>query len=232
MASPVKAGDIFLNARALLNDALADVYTDDVLLPYLRMAITDLRLQCEDNNIPFTNVTSEAIEITAGTTGIGGLDQPALPSDLIEIVEMYERLSGTTNDYMLMSRRRFKPKTEVQTTYLQVFSWQGQKVEFIGSTSDIEVKIDYISQNIGDITDKNTLILVYNSCAFLWFRTAAFAAMYIMENKTRADECNAEAARCIESMESIAQKNEQSMPVRRRPFMSSYRQRGWTGGGR
>ena len=232
MASPVKAGDIFTNTRALLNDALADVYTDDVLLPYLRMAIVDLRLECEDNNIPYTNTTSSAITIPAGTTGIGGPDQPALPSDLIEIVEMYERISGTSNDYMLMGRRRFEPKTEYQTTFLQVFTWQNQRVHFIGATTDIEVKIDYISQNIGDVTDKNTLILIYNSCAFLWFRTAAFAAFYIMENKTRSDECNAEAARCIETMEAIAQKSEQGMPVRRRPFMQSYRRRGWTGYGR
>lgn len=229
MADPIKAGDIFDNARALLNDSLGDVFTDEVLKPYLRMAITDLRLECEDNNIPYTNVTSETITIPAGTLGIGGNNQPALPKDLIEVVEMYERTAGTSNDFMQMSRRRFDPKTETQTTFLQVFTWRGQRVHFIGATSDIEVKIDYISQNIGDIVDKNTLILIYNSCAFLWFRTAAFASFYIFENKTRSDECNAEAARCIETMESIAQKSEQSMPVRRRPFMSAWRQRGLQG---
>lgn len=229
MADPIKAGDIFLNSRALLNDALEDVYTDAILLPYLKMAVVDLRLECEDNNIPFTNITSAWITIDAGVTGIGGPDQPALPRDLIEIVEMYEKTAGSSNDGMLMSRRRFEPKTETQTTFLQVYTWQGQRVHFIGATSDIEVKIDYISQNIGEVTDKNSLILIYNSCAFLWFRTAAMAAMYIMENKTRADDLNAEAARCIESMEAIAQKSEQGMPVRRRPFMSSYRQRGYNG---
>lgn len=232
MADPIKAGDIFANAQALLNDSIGDVYTDDVLLPYLKMAITDLRLECEDNNIPFTNITSEAITIPAGTIGIGGSGQPSLPKDLIEIVEMYERIAGTNNDYMLMKRRRFKPKTEVMTTYLQVYTWQGQQVKFIGASSDIQVKVDYISQNIGDVKDKNTLILIFNSCAFLWYRTAALASFYIMENKTRSDECNSEAARCIETMESIAQKSEQNMPIRRRPFMSSYRNRGYTGYGR
>lgn len=232
MADPIKAGDIFENAKSLLNDQLGDVYTDDVLLPYLRMAIVDLRLECEDNNIPYTNITSEAITVSAGTLGLGGPGQPPLPKDLVEIVEMYERSAGTTNDYMLMRRRRFEPKTETQTTFLQVYTWQGQRVHFIGATSDIQVKIDYISQNIGDVVNKNTLILIFNSCAFLWFRTAALAAFYIMENKTRSDECNSEAARCIETMESIAQKSEQNMPIRRRPFMSSYRNRGWMGYGR
>lgn len=232
MASPVKAGDIFTNARALLNDADADVYNDATLLPYLKMAIVDLRLECEDNNIPYTNITSAWITVPAGITNIGGPGGPALPSDLVEIVEMYERTAGSSNDGMLMTRRIFEPKTEVQTTYLRVYTWQGQQVKLIGATGDIEVKIDYISQNIGDVTDKNTLILIFNSCAFLWFRTAALAATYIDENKARADEANAEAGRCIETMESIAIKSQQSMVIRRKPYNSSYKTRGWAGRGR
>lgn len=223
MPPPVKAGDIFDNAQALLNDRAGDVYTDEVLLPYLRMAYVDLRLDCEDNNIPFTNMTSASITVPAGVTNIGGSGGPALPADLVEIVEMWERTAGTSNDFMLMRRRIFKPKTDVQTSYLGVYSWQGQEVKLIGATGDIEVKFDYISQNIGEIVNENTLIIIYNSCAFLWFRTAALAAFYIMENKTRSDECNAEALRCMETMENIAIKSQQGMPVRRRPFMSSYR---------
>jgi hypothetical protein len=231
MANPVKAGDIFDNVRSLMNDQDGDVYDDTILLPYLKMANIDLRLENEDSNIPVTNATSDAISIPAGTLGIGGLDQPALPADLIEIVEMYERTAGTTNDFMRMRRKIFDPKTEVQTTYLQIYTWRGQKVHFIGATTDLEVKIDYISQT-GEINDKNTMILIYNSCAFLWYRTAALAAFYIDENKTRSDELNAEAGRCIETMESISIKSQQNMVIRRRPFMSNYRQRGWQGYGR
>lgn len=229
MPSPVKAGDIFDHAQALLNDRAGDVYTDEVLLPYLKMAYVDLRLDCEDNNIPFTNMTSANITVPAGVTNIGGSGGPALPPDLVEIVEMYERTAGTSSDFMLMRRRLFKPKTSVQTSFLGVYSWQGQEVKLIGATGDIEVKFDYISQNIGEIVNENTLILIYNSCAFLWFRTAALAAFYIMENKTRSDECNAEALRCMETMENIAIKSQQSMPIRRRPFMSNYRRRGYAG---
>ena len=230
MPLPIKAGDIFSKSRALLNDQIASVFTDTVLLPYLQMAYNDLRLECEDNNIPFTNITSEGITIPAGVKNIGGNGGPALPADLVEIVEMYERLAGTNNDFMLMQRRIFIPKTEYETTYLGVYSWQGQIVHFIGATSDIEVKIDYVSQNIGEIVDANTQIRVYNSISFLWFRTAALAANYIGENKTRSDELNAEAARCLETMENIGIKNQQSSPVRRRPFMSRYRQYGYSAG--
>lgn len=232
MPSPIKAGAILDKTRLLMNDAAGDEYTDTVLLPFLQMAHVDLRLEAEDNNIPFTNITSGIITVPAGVKNIGGSGGPALPADLVEIVEMYERIAGSNTDYMLMGRRYFEPKTDTETTYLQIYTWQGQIVHFIGATSDIEIKIDYISQNIGEINDANTLILVYNSCAFLWFRTAALAAFYIGENKTRSDELNSEAGRCLDLMMNIGIKSQQSMPVRRQPFMSTYRQRGWQGNGR
>jgi len=230
MPTPIKAGEVFDKARFLLNDTAAAVFTDEVLLPALKIATDDLRLECEDNNIPYTNLTSAAILINAGVTSIGGSGSPALPSDLIEIVEMYERVAGTNQDYMQMSRRNFLPKSEYQTTFLQVYTWQGQVVRFLGATGNIQVKIDYVGNSLNRVIDKNSEIAIYNSISFLGFRTAALAANYIGENKTRSDELNSEAVRCIETMENIGIKNQQSIPIRRRPFMSSYRSRGWSSG--
>lgn len=230
MPIPVKAGEIFDKSRFFLNDQVAAVFNDEVLLPALQIAVEDLRLECEDNSVPYTNITSAAITIPAGIKDLGGDTGPALPNDLIEIVEMYERIAGTNNDYTMMRRRNFIPKTDFETTYLEVYSWQKQIVYFVGATSDIEIKIDYIGNSLNHVVDTNSEILLYNSISFLWFRTAALAANYIGENKTRSDELNSEALRCIETMENIGIKNQQSVTVRRRPFMSSYRQRRWGGG--
>lgn len=227
MPLPIKAGDIFDRARFCLNDVNATSFTDTVLLPALKFAYEDLKMECEDNNIPFTNITSAAITVPAGIKTIGGSGGPALPIDLIEIVELYERIAGTTSDFKMMRRRNFLPKTDFETTYLEVYAWQGQEIKFIGATGAIEVKIDYVSSNLGNIIDKNTEIRLYNCINFLSFRTAALASNYIGENKSRSDELNGEAVRCIETMENIGIKNQQSAPVRRRPFMSSYRQRGY-----
>ncbi len=223
MPIPIKAGDIFDKARFFLNDTIGAVFTDEVLLPALQMANEDLRLECEDNNIPYTNITSAAITVTAGVTDIGGPTGPPLPSDLIEIVEMYERTMGTSNDYLQMRRRNFLPKSEVQTTFLEVYTWQRQIVQFIGATSNIQVKIDYIGNSLNRVIDANSEIAIFNSISFLSFRTAALAANYIGENKTRSDELNSEAVRCIETMENVGIKNQQNISIRRRPFMSSYR---------
>lgn len=229
MPLPVKAGEIFDQARFFLNDQIGAVFTDEVLAPALKSAYQELRMECEDNNIPYTNITSAAITIDSGVLDIGGVTGPALPSDLVEVVEMYERVAGTNNDYMIMKRRNFLPKTDFQTTYLQVYTWQKQIIHFIGSTTDIEVKIDYVGDSLSRIIDSNTEIAIYNSCAFLWYRTAALAAEFIGENITRAQSLNSDALASLEVLENIGIKNQQSMPVRRRPFMSSYRQRGWQG---
>lgn len=229
MPSPVKAGEIFQQARFFLNDQIGAVFNDEVLAPALKSAYQELRMECEDNNIPYTNLTSSAITVPQGSTDIGGDTGPALPIDLIEIIEMYERVSGSGSDYKLMWRRNFLPKTDVQTTYLGVFTWQKQVVNFIGATGDVEVKIDYVGESLSRLIDKNSEIAIYNSCAFLWYRTAALAAEFIGENVTRAQSLNADALRCLETMENIGIKSQQSMPVRRQPFMSSYRQRGWQG---
>ena len=230
MPLPVKAGEVFSKARFLLNDTSEAVYTDEVLLPALQIAVDNLRLECEDNNIPYTNVTSAAITVDAGITNVGGDGGPALPGDLVEIVNVYERIAGTNNDFRLMTRRNFLPKTSYQTTYLQVYTWQQQTIQFIGATSDIEIKIDYVGNTLSQPVDTNSSILIFNSISFLYFRTAALAANFIGENKSRSDELNMEALNCIETMENIGIKQQQNNPIRRRPFMAAYRTRGWANG--
>lgn len=230
MPLPVKAGEVFTKARFLLNDLAGAVYTDEVLIQPLQIATDNLRLECEDNNIPFTNVTSAAITVDAGVTNIGGNGGPALPNDLVEIVNIYERTAGTNNDFKMMTRRNFLPKSEYQTSFLLIYTWQQQTIQFIGATADIEVKIDYVGNTLNQPTNANSEILIFNSISFLYFRTAALAANFIGENKTRSDELNAEALNCIETMENIGIKNQQNNPVRRRPFMAGYRNRGWANG--
>lgn len=229
MPAAFKVGDVFDRVRSLMNDQSGDVYTDFVITPYFKMAHDDLRQECEDNNIPYTNITSAGITIQQGVTDIGGETGPALPLDLVEILEMYERVSGSNNDYLLMKRNLFLPKVETITSYLEVYTWQKQIIRFLGANGNVEVKIDYLGDTLGEVVNENTVINLFNAKPFLSFRSAAYCANYIGENPDRADRLDLNAVRSLETFLNIAIKNEQSMPVRRRPFMSTYRQRGWSG---
>lgn len=226
---PVKVGDVYDMARACMNDTIGMQYTNTVLEPYFRIAYDDLKMICEDNNLPFGNQTSAPITVTAGVIDIGGDTGPALPADMIDLIELYERISGTDNDYQMMRNMRFLPKTEQRTMFLEVYAWQNNVIKFIGALSDIQVKIDYVANKLGKLVNENTLITLYNSKNFLGFATASYAARYIGENPTRADSLAGDAGNALEKMENIPVKSQQNMPVRRKPFMANYRQRGWTG---
>ena len=128
-----------------------------------------------------------------------------------------------------MRRRPFLPKIETLTSYLEVYTWQKQVIRFLGANGDVEVKIDYLGDDLVGVVNENTLINLFNAKNFLGFRSAAYCANYIGENPDRADRLDLNAVRALDTFLNITIKQEQSMPVRRRPFMASYKQRGWSG---
>src|SRR5438045_575759 len=96
------ASDVMSLSASLLNDTAQTTFTNVVQLPYLNMAIGELNLEMEQNNVAATNATSSEITITAGILGIGDGGQPDLPIGIIEIQQLHERLAGSTEDYLPM----------------------------------------------------------------------------------------------------------------------------------
>lgn len=226
MPAVLKVGDVFTGVRALLNDQDGAVYTSTVQLEYFKLAYEEIRQECEDHNIPITNRTSEAITITAGMRDIGGPTGPALPNDLIEVLECWEVPAGTNADYMLMRRCIFLPKTVVLTSYLEVYAWAEQYIHFLGANGNIQVKIDYLSTGMPDITNENSRIKLFNAVNFLKYKTAALCAMFVDENETRASALNDMSIKCYDTLMGILIKNSQGIQTRRRPFMANYKFRG------
>lgn len=225
----VKVGDIFNGVRAILNDQDNAVYTNAVQLEYFKLAYEEIRQACEDHNIPITNKTSAAITIEAGITDIGGPTGPALPEDLIEVLECWEVAADTSSDYMLMRRLQFLPKTSVLTSYLEVYQWAGQYIHFLGANGDIQVKIDYVATGMPDITDENSLIKLKNAINFLKFKTAAIICVAIDQNTEAAEIWNGAAINAYDTLMSILIKNSQGIQTRRRPFLAAYKRRGNSG---
>lgn len=222
----LKVGEVFTGSRALLNDQDNAVYTNAVQLEYFKLAYETIRQACEDHNIPITNKTSEAITISQGITDIGGPTGPALPADLIEPMECWEIPAGTNDDYMLMRRLQFLPKTSVLTAYLEVWQWAEQYIHFIGASGDIQVKLDYLATGMPDVTDENSIIKLKNAVNYLKYRTAAHCAMFIDQDETRAETLNALATEAYDTLMGILIKNSQNIQTRRRPFMANYKFRG------
>ncbi len=220
------ASDVLNSSRALLNDTAAQQFTNAFMLPYLNIAIAELNEMAELNNVQVTNATSVPVVVPVGVDNIGGAGGPDLPAGLIEIQQLFERTNGTSDNYQEMTRKNFLPEYEVLINELIYWAWENQIVKFLGALSDRQVRMHYISSRINAVTDATNPISVINAESFLNYRTAALAAEFSGENKTRADSLNGNAGLALDRFLGIDSKGRQAITTRRRPFMGSYKSRG------
>lgn len=223
----VTAGTIMDSAAALLNDTEKQVYTYAAQIPYLKIALKELREWMELNNAPVTNKTSIILSVPAGTSIIGFTTTPALPSDLVEIQQLWERQSGTEG-FVPMVRKEFLPHhlTGQEVNRFMIWSWNQNRIELISSNSKNDLKIDYIKTLFTTVADQNSIIGVINCDSFLHFRTGGLCAEFIGENKARADSLNSQAYAALERVFGIDNKGKQQIATRHRPFRAGFKSRG------
>jgi hypothetical protein len=224
------ASDVCDMAASLLNDSAKTVYTNAEQLPYLNIAFRTLGEKLELNNFQVTNETSAIIPVDAGGDNIGGDDigDPALPTGLIEIQQLWQRPTGTSQPFIPINRYEFLPHywDGMETNIIPCWAWMGQIIKFIPSNTDIDIKLDFIHSVIYTITDVDDEINVINSLNYLGFSTAALCAMFIGENEERAKILAGQAEDAFNNMLGRDTKGKQGIFIRRRPFMSSYKRRG------
>lgn len=221
-------GALLDNSAVLLNDSAKSVYTYAVQLPFFNMAQKELQELMEQNNVPATNeVAPTTLIVAVGVVAISFSTVPALPADLIEIQQLSERLNGAAEDYIPMTRREFLPTLVEQTESLIWWAWQNQELRFLGATTPRQLQLNYIASRLPVVTSTATSITLINADSFLQYRTAALCSQFVGENKTRADDLNAFAGAAADRFLGIDTKGRQAIAVRRRPFMASYKNRGY-----
>lgn len=219
-------------SAALMNDVAQETYTDAAMLPYLNIAFDDLQEIFEENNIPVTNEVSAILTpVTAGTTVISFTSSPALPSNLIEIQQLYERSTGII-PWIPMRREEFLPLSleDQSLTQFLIWAWVDQEIRLIEATASIDLKIDYIKSIFATpilIADVAVDLPIINVKQYLGYATAALCALYIQENETRAGFLENKAIQALDRELNIPIKGRQSITTRRQPFMGSYRRRGY-----
>ena len=223
------ADDVFVGAAAQLNDVVRAVYTNAVQMPYLNIAILDLKRDLELNNVPVTNDTSAVIEIPANTDEleIGGSD-PCLPADLINIRQLWQRWSGTQNPFLPIQRFEYLPHywDNIETSQIQAWSWERQKAKFVEANIALDLKVDYVADIIPPVTDEDDEINVLNALGYLQYQTAGHCSFFVGSNETRATACYSMAGNALNQILGIASKGKQAIYTRRRPFMATYKNRG------
>lgn|SRR5262245_44330319 len=220
---------IVRRVQALMNDNDGAVYTPTVVMPYLNMAYDELQEIFEVNQMPVTAETSALIEVPIGTVKINPYPtEPFYPQNLVEVQRVWERLFGSTESYIPVTRLDSLPLYDVSPmSYLGVFSWNGY-INFLGAQTAREVKIEYIKT----LFDQELIYLGWipqNGVEpYMYFKTAAFCSMFVGENETRAAALSMESNNALDRELGIGTKSRQQIVTRRRPFQASYRNRGWT----
>lgn len=214
-------GSVMDTAAVLLNDPSKTDYTYVKQLPLARMALQELEEEFEQNNVQTTNVESAVISAVAGATTI------TLPTGLVEIQQMWERLSGTSDPFIPVTKVEFLPHylEGVQTNDIIWWAFEQDAVKFLPPLTNRDVKLDYIRSLFLATADENTVISVINSKSFLQYRTAALCAEFLGENPTRAQELNQYAVLAMDRALGIPTKGRQAIQTRRRPFRAAYRAR-------
>lgn len=223
------AGTVLATSSSLLNDTARTVYTYAVGVPYLNIALQELREFYELHGIASTKTTSAIITMVAGKTVIAFnavAPEPSLPSDLVEPNQLWEREQGI-DPWRPMVHREFLPhhlegEDSSRFTY---YTWNSQQIEVLSCNRANEIKIDYIKQLFTPIVDETSVINVINAQTFLEFRTAALMAEFIERNKESSDNLNVYAKLAIERATGIAVKGKQNVVTRRRPFRATYKKR-------
>lgn len=209
-----------------LNDVNRTYWTNAILLEPFKNAYDDFKEELIDADIRIMGEVSAALIVTTAMMDIGGPTGPALPSNFVVPITLWERLSGTSNSYDMMAPFKTLPKTEVLTSSLMYWSFRKQFIQFIGATTNRDVKIDYIGDTLSVAEDENDRINAFNAKSFLAYRTAALASEFQGEDEERAAKLNSNAQNALDKLLNTDIKNQQNMPVRRRPFRAAYRSLG------
>ena len=226
MATSYTAGDVMDTAAALLNDSAMQRFTYAVQLPYLQKAFRELRQLLQANNVPVGNLVAELLNIPAGTTEITYLTTPALPANLVQIRQLWERTAGI-DPWVPMTRRETLPYSldGAPTANFLIWSWQGNAIKLLETTQINDLKVDYTDQ-LDNIVDENSTITVINGETYLENRTAALLAQFVSEDKERANDLNMFANDALDTLNIIESKGKQAILTRRRPFRQSWKGRG------
>lgn len=226
-----RPNEIITTVAGLMNDAEQAQYNNIACLPFFNLALDELQELYELNNIPVTNETSTIIKIPAGVARLGYDTTPALPSNLIEIQQLWESTSGL-NQWTPMDKKEFIPHTLEDNTTISMFliwTWEHGRVHFIASNADNDIKIDYIASIFNTpilIKDINVNLPFTNVKTYLEYKTGALCAMFIAENESRALALDSLAGTALSRALGIPIKGMQSVVTRRRPFRSSFKRRG------
>ena len=211
------------SARVYLNDVGAQMWTDTVLLPYLKEAFRDLLSILWLNGLPVIKEKSSTIPVPANSVTVG------LPVDLIEPIYLKERPQGSNEDWIPMTECEFEPDRRREQSLI-FWCWREQAIQLLGATTNREVLLRYW-KTLTEPVDANSSLGFMFAENFIGPQTAAYAAGSV-GNLTLAGELLYVPGQNVGvaggKLDTILRANvrgQQSLPARRIPYRRFNRSR-------
>lgn len=223
------AADVFTQARAFLNDQPnSGVFTDVLLLEYLRAAFDELDVACAESDIP-AGLQSEVISsVPALTTeiqhSIFGLP-PVLPTGLVLPYYLEESDAGR-NEWTPMTPMNWLPEmaTAAADDMIQQWAWISGVLKLRPCRKVKDIMIRHLASQ-GELAVGSVEVgrFIANAKGFLSRKVAAMAAKFVTQDDGRALVLQEEAQNFLDKILTIHVKQNQNRPTRRKPFRASRR---------
>jgi hypothetical protein len=178
-----QAEDALSLARALLNDTAGAVFTDTLLMPLLNSAYRGLQRELAENGV---SVLVEQQDLNLATDPVSGItpmeisdvSSPQLPTDCMVPHMLWERATPNTTDVFIPMEKFTSGGSMLNlqpSTYLRLWEWREDKVNLIGATQSITVRIRY-EKVLPLLTLGTDPVQIRSATDPLAFATAALAA--------------------------------------------------------
>lgn len=210
---PVLATDIFNRARGLLNDVFIDLYSNQVMLPFLQIANDDL------SDALLTHGRTIQKTMTVDVSHPAGEKNFDLPDDIITPIKLWERRPDQTRevDYTPIKQVLTIPPDLASNENLSYWTWENQEIHFPPALVDKNVRLLY-NRILTPIINVTSASEVNNSLNYLAHKTAALTAWSIGGNKILGDDLEIKAQMRLDALLKIGNRVAQGARVRRRPF--------------
>jgi hypothetical protein len=193
-----------------------DWATDAVLLPVANKAYRKIQRRMKGAGSPtFQKDVVLVPSMAIGQTSLDDASNPQLPIDFIAPREIWEKQSGQSFFGQLpMKRVDYLPSWQ-QSTYNGCYTWQNEAIQFVGATSSLDIRLDYIA-GYPALSDGTSPILIRDAADAIASQTA-----YLITN-ARSPEAAGVFGQMYEAdmieLLNVQTHARQYKPARRMPF--------------
>jgi hypothetical protein len=219
-----QAEDALTLARALVNDTPGAVFTDTLLMPLLNSAYRGLQRELAENGVSVL-MEQQDLEldqnVSTGVTNteISDVSSPQLPTDCLMPHALWERASANTGDVFVPMEKFTSGGGMLNlqpSTYLRLWEWREDKINLIGATQSITVRVRY-EKVLPILTLGTDPVQIRSATDALGYATAALAARSRGARALAVDLLGA-AQTAIENLINRYIRPEQTTGRRRKPY--------------